>query len=87
MSVILTPASMTGGTCVDGVRNYTCNCASFPEDGVLTPDENALTWVSYIGATLSVISLTVTIITYLGERSVQSTYVDPYLILCLILAQ
>ena len=22
------------GVCVDGVRNYTCNCASFVEDGV-----------------------------------------------------
>ena len=66
---ILTPALMNGGTCVDGVRNYTCNCTSFPEDGVLTPDdENALTWVSYIGTTLSILSLTITIITYLGER-------------------
>ena len=27
---------LNGGTCVDGVRNYTCNCATFPEDGGLT---------------------------------------------------
>ena len=26
---------LNNGTCVDGVRNYTCNCASFTEDGVL----------------------------------------------------
>lgn len=26
---------LNSGTCVDGVRNYTCNCTSFPEDGVL----------------------------------------------------
>ena len=26
---------LNGGTCVDGVQNYTCNCASFTEHGVL----------------------------------------------------
>ena len=26
---------LNGGTCVDGVRDYTCNCDSFTEDGVL----------------------------------------------------
>ena len=26
---------LNGGKCVDGVRNYTCNCVSFYEDDVL----------------------------------------------------
>ena len=26
---------LNGGTCVDGIRNYTCNCASFTVDNVL----------------------------------------------------
>ena len=26
---------LNSGECVDGVRNYTCNCASFTEDEVL----------------------------------------------------
>ena len=25
---------LNGGACVDGVRNYTCDCVSFIEDGV-----------------------------------------------------
>ena len=25
---------LNSGTCIDGVQNYTCNCASFTEDGV-----------------------------------------------------
>ena len=25
---------LNGGTCVDGVRNYTCNCASFTVNSV-----------------------------------------------------
>ena len=55
------------------IHTFSCNFLPFPQDISPAPPppgpgDAALTWVSYIGTVLSIICLTITIVTYLGEQ-------------------